>query len=56
VGKPERIPFGRNRRRWEDNIKMEFSEVEGGTDWVDMYWDRNSWRALVNAIINIRVP
>jgi hypothetical protein len=43
VGKPERmIPLGRNRRRWEDNIKMGFSEVEWGMDWVDMAWDRNS--------------
>jgi hypothetical protein len=43
VEKPERrIPLGRNRRRWEDNIKMEFSEVEGGMDGVDVAWDRNS--------------
>jgi hypothetical protein len=57
VGKPERIiPLGRNRRRWEDNIKIELSEVEGGMDCVDMAWDRNSWRTLVNAIMNLRVP
>jgi len=57
VGKPERrIPLGRNRRRWEDNIKMGFSEVEGGMDWVDMAWDRNRWRAVVITIMKLRVP
>jgi len=56
AGKPERrIPLGRNRRRWEDNIKIEFCEVEGCLDWIDMVWNRNSWRALVNAIRNLRV-
>jgi len=35
---------------------MEFFEVEGCMDWVDMVWDRNSWRALVSAIMNLRVP
>jgi hypothetical protein len=58
VGKPEgRRPLGRPRRRWEDNIKMDLREVGcGGVDWItlaqDMYW----WRALVNAVMNLRVP
>jgi hypothetical protein len=57
VGKLERrIPLGRNRSRWENNSKMEFSELEGSMAWVDMAWDRNIWRVLVNTIINFRVP
>jgi hypothetical protein len=50
-------PLGRPRRRWEDNIKMDFQEVEcGGMDWIELAKDRDRWRALVNAVMNIRVP
>jgi hypothetical protein len=58
-GKPEgRRPLGRPRRRWEDNIKMDLREVEwgGGMDWINLAQDRDRWRALVNAITNLRVP
>jgi hypothetical protein len=58
VGKPEgRRPLGRPRRRWEDNIKMVLREVGwGGAVWVDLAQDRNRWRALVNTVMNLRVP
>jgi hypothetical protein len=58
VGKPEgRRPLGRHRRRWEDNIKMDLRQVGwGGMDWINLAQDRNRWRALVNAVMNIRVP
>jgi len=58
VGKPEgKRPLGRPRRRWEDNIKMEPQEVGcGGVDWIDVAQDRDRWRALVNAVMNLRVP
>jgi hypothetical protein len=58
VGKPEeKRPLGRPRRRWADNIKMDFREI----GWVDMNWidltqDRDQWRALVNTEMNLRVP
>jgi hypothetical protein len=57
-GKPEgKRPFGRPRRRWEDNIKMDLQEVElGGMDWIKLAQDSDRWRALVNAIMNLRVP
>ena len=56
--KPEgRRPLGRPRLRWEDNIKMDFREVGwGGIDWISLAQDRDGWRALVNAVINLRVP
>jgi len=58
VGKPEgKKPPGRPRRRWEDNIKMDFQEVGcGGMDWIELAQDRNSWRALVTAVMNLGVP
>ena len=59
VGKPEgKRPLGRLRRRWEDNIKMDLQEVGccGGMDWIDLAQDRDRWRALVNAVMNLRVP
>jgi hypothetical protein len=58
VGKPEgRRALGRSRRRWEDNIKMDLREVGwGGMDWIDLAQDRDRWRALVNAVMNLRVP
>jgi hypothetical protein len=58
VGKPEgKRPFGRPRRRWEDNIKMTFQEVRCGcVDWIELAQDRDKWRALVNTVMNIRVP
>ena len=58
VGKPEgKKPLGRTRRRWEDNIKMNLQEVGcGGMDWIEQAQDRDRWRALVNAVMNLRVP
>jgi hypothetical protein len=58
VGRPEgRRPLGRPRRRWEDNIKMNLQVVGWeGVDWIDMAQDRDRWRALVNAVMNLRVP
>jgi len=58
VGKPEgKKPLGRHRRRWEDNIKMDLQEVGcWGMDWIDLAQDRDRWRALVNAVMNLRVP
>ena len=49
--------FGRPRRRWEDNIKMDFQEVGGGgMEWIDVAQDSDRWLALVNAVMNLRVP
>ena len=58
VGKPEgKRTFGRTRRRWEDNIKMDLQEmVLGVMDWIELAQDRDRWRALVNAVMNLRVP
>jgi len=58
VGKPEgKRPLGRPRRRWEDNIKMDLREVGGGCgDWMKLAQDRDRWRALVNTVMNFRVP
>jgi hypothetical protein len=47
----------RTRRRWEDNIKMVFEKVgRGGMDWIDLAQDRDRWRELLNAVMNLRVP
>jgi len=58
VGKPEgKRPLGRHRRRWEDNIKIDLQEAGFRVmDWIELAQDRDSWRALVNALMNIRVP
>ena len=58
VGKPEgKRPLGRPRRRWDDNIKMDLQEVEGGRgDWMELAQDRDRWWALVGMVRNFRVP
>jgi hypothetical protein len=58
VGKPEgKRPLGRPRRRWIDNIKMDLSEIGlNVVDWISLDQDGHRWRALVNAVINFRVP
>jgi hypothetical protein len=57
VGKPEgKRPQGRSRRSWEDYIKMDLQEVgDGGMDWIGLAQDRDRWRAIVNAVMNLRV-
>ena len=50
-------PLGRPRRTWEDNIRMDLEEIDiNAGNWVDSTHDRNCWRALVNAALNLRVP
>ena len=50
-------PLGRPRSRWEGNIKMDLHEVEcWGMDWMELAEDRDRWRALVNAVMNLLVP
>jgi hypothetical protein len=50
-------PLGRPRRKWEDNIKTDLREIGwGGMDWIDLVQDRDQWRALVNTLMNLRVP
>ena len=59
MGKPEegKRPLGRPRRRWEDNTNMDLQEVGCGVmDWIDPGQDRHRWRALVDAVMNLRVP
>jgi hypothetical protein len=58
VGKPEgRRPLGRPRRTWLDNIRMDLVEVGwGDKDWIGLAQDRDKWRALVNSVLNFRVP
>jgi hypothetical protein len=57
VGKTEgKRPLGRPRRRWEDNIRMDLQEVGcRGMDWIELAQDRDRWRALVNAVMNLLV-
>ena len=58
VGKHEgKVPLGRPRRRWEDKIKMDVQGVGCGClDWIELAQDRDRWRALVIAVMNLRVP
>jgi hypothetical protein len=57
VGRPEgRRPLGRLRRRWEDNTKWIFKKWDGGMDWIELVQHRDRWRALVNAIMKLRLP
>jgi hypothetical protein len=58
VGNPEgRRPLGRPRRRWLDNIRMDFVEVGWcDVDWIGLAQDRDRWRALVNSVLNLRAP
>ena len=58
LGKPEgRRPMGRPRRRWVDNIRMDLQEVGCGyMDWIWLVQDMDSWRTLVSAVMNLRVP
>jgi hypothetical protein len=57
VGKPEgKRPLGRPRRRWIDNIKMYLLEIVDVMDWIGLAQDRYRWRALVNSVMNLRVP
>jgi hypothetical protein len=58
VGRPEwRRPIGRPRRRWEDNIKMDLRKIGfGDVDWIHLAQDRARWQAVVNMVMNLRVP
>jgi hypothetical protein len=58
VEKPEgKIPLGRPRHRWVDNIKMDLLEIgRGSVDWIGLGQDRDKWSALVSAVMNLRVP
>jgi hypothetical protein len=58
VGKADRKrPLGRPRRRWADSIKMDLREMGwDGMDWINSAQDRDQWRALVNTVMNLRVP
>jgi hypothetical protein len=56
-GKDRRRPLGRPRRRWLDNIRMDLVEVGwGDVDWIGLAQDRKRWRALLNSVLDLRVP
>jgi len=57
VEKPEgKRPLGSHRRRWEDNIKMDLQDGDvGDMEWIELAQDRDSWQAVVNAVVNLRV-
>jgi hypothetical protein len=57
VGKPEgKRPLGRPRRRWEDGIRMDLRDIGlGYVDWIRLVQDRDRWRAVVSAVMNLRV-
>jgi hypothetical protein len=57
VGKPEgRRPFGRPRHRWEDGVRMDPREISlGAVDWIQLAEERDRWRAVVSAVMNLRV-
>jgi hypothetical protein len=57
VGRPEgKSPVERPRRRWEDGLKMDLREIgSGGVKWIRLAQDRDRWRAVVNAVMNLRV-
>jgi hypothetical protein len=57
VGKPEgKRPLGRPRRRWEDGVRMDLREIGlGGADWIRLAQDRDRWRSVVSAVMNLRV-
>ena len=48
--------IGETQTRWEDNIKIDLKDVGGGGDWMELAQDRDGWRALVNTVMNFRVP
>jgi hypothetical protein len=58
MGKPEgKRPLGKPRHGWVDNFKMDLREIGwGGMDWINLAKDRDQWRALVNMVMNFRVP
>jgi hypothetical protein len=57
VGRPDRKrQHARPRHRWKDNIKMDLQVGRGGMDWIDLAQYTDRWRALVNAVMNLRVP
>jgi hypothetical protein len=58
VGKPEgKRPLVSPKHSWEDNIKMDLQKVgSGGMDWIELAQDRDRWRALVNAVMSLRMP
>jgi hypothetical protein len=58
MGEPEgKRPLGRSRRRWKDNVRIDLGEVGwGDVAWISLAQDRNRWRALVNSVLNLRVP